>query len=100
VAQIKKLLSSAWRPLPRRNSEARTKKQAEQAESKIKHEIFEGRFGLVHSGTMKLAKFIDEIYMPLGHRKQAFVEGRSVLQRSAKGVFQRQIVMRDHAALG
>jgi hypothetical protein len=45
-------------------SEARTKKQAEQAESKIKQEIFEGRFGLVNSGTMKLAKFIDEIYMP------------------------------------
>ena len=45
-------------------SEARTKKQAEQAESKIKQEIFEGRFGLVNSGTIKLAKFIDEIYMP------------------------------------
>src|SRR5689334_19639002 len=45
-------------------AEARTKKQAEQAESKIKQEIFEGRFGLVNSGTMKLAKFIDEIYMP------------------------------------
>ena len=37
-------------------SETRTKKQAEQAESKIKQEIFEGRFGLVNSGTMKLAK--------------------------------------------
>src|ERR1043165_10265537 len=35
-------------------AEARTKQQAEQAESKIKHEIFEGRFGLVNSGTMKL----------------------------------------------
>src|SRR4029078_8782944 len=57
-------------------SEARTKKQAEQAESKIKQEIFEGRFGLVNSGTMKLAKFIDEIYMPWAFRKQAFVEGR------------------------
>ncbi len=45
-------------------SEARTKKQAEQAESKSKQEIFEGRFGLANSGTMKLAKFIDEIYMP------------------------------------
>ena len=44
--------------------EASTKQKAEQAESKIKQEIFEGRFGLVNSGTMKLAKFIDEIYMP------------------------------------
>ncbi len=44
--------------------EASTKQKAEQAESKIKHEIFEGRFGLVNSGTMKLAKFIDESYMP------------------------------------
>jgi hypothetical protein len=44
--------------------EARTKQQAEQAESKIKQEIFEGRFGLVNSGTIKLSQFIDEIYMP------------------------------------
>ena len=39
------------RPLHRALPEARTKQQAEQAESKIKQEIFEGRFGLVHSGT-------------------------------------------------
>src|SRR5216683_263651 len=44
--------------------EARTKWEAEQAESKIRQEVFEGRFGLVHSGTMKLSDFIDEIYMP------------------------------------
>jgi integrase len=44
--------------------EARTKWQAEQAETKIKQEVFEGRFGLVQSGTIKLDKFIDEIYLP------------------------------------
>ena len=44
--------------------EARTKWQAEQAEAKIKQEVFEGRFGLVQSGTIKFDKFIDEIYMP------------------------------------
>jgi integrase len=44
--------------------EASTKWEAEQAESKIRQEVFEGRFGLVHSGTMKLSDFVDEIYMP------------------------------------
>jgi len=44
--------------------EARTKKEAEQAESKIKQDVFEGKFGKRDSGTMKLADFIDEIYMP------------------------------------
>ena len=44
--------------------EARTKWEAEQAESKIRQEVFEGRFGLVQSGTMKLTDFIEEIYMP------------------------------------
>ena len=44
--------------------EARTKWQAEQAETKIKQEVFEGRFGLVQSGMIKLDRFIDEIYMP------------------------------------
>jgi integrase len=44
--------------------EARTKQQAEQAESKIKQDIFEGKFGKVEAGTMKLTDFIDDIYMP------------------------------------
>src|SRR5882672_5352803 len=44
--------------------EARTKWEAEQAESKIRQEVYEGRFGLVQSGTMKLSAFIEEIYMP------------------------------------
>src|SRR5260370_3797623 len=44
--------------------EASTKWETEQAESKIRQEVFEGRFGLVRSGTMKLSDFIDEIYMP------------------------------------
>lgn len=44
--------------------EARTKRDAEQAESKIKREIFEGKFGKVEAGTMKLSDFIDDIYMP------------------------------------
>ena len=44
--------------------EARTKKEAEQAESLLKQDIFEGRFGRLESGTMKLKDFVDEIYMP------------------------------------
>ena len=44
--------------------EARTKWEAEQAESKIKQEIFEGRFGLVELGSEKLADFINKIFLP------------------------------------
>ncbi|HYX28118.1 MAG TPA: site-specific integrase [Pyrinomonadaceae bacterium] len=44
--------------------EARTKWEAEKAESKIKQDIFEGRFGKIETGTMKLKDFIDDIYMP------------------------------------
>ena len=44
--------------------EARTKKDAEQAESKIKQDVFEGRYGKKDTGTMKLSSFIDEIYLP------------------------------------
>ncbi len=36
----------------------------EQAESKLKQDIFEGRFGKFDAGTIKLSDFIDEIYMP------------------------------------
>ena len=39
--------SECERALPRRNSRGQTKQKAEQAESKIKQEIFEGRFGLI-----------------------------------------------------
>jgi integrase len=45
-------------------SEARTKQQAEQAESKIKQEIFEGRFGQLDLGSEKLADFIEKIFVP------------------------------------
>ena len=58
------LLSSAWRPLPRRNFRGTTKQQAEQAESKIKQEIFEGRFGKLDLGSEKLADFIEKIFVP------------------------------------
>lgn len=44
--------------------EARTKKEAEQAESQLKQDIFAGRFGRLETGTMKLKDFVDEIYMP------------------------------------
>jgi integrase len=45
-------------------SEARTKWEAEQAESKIKQEIFEGRFGKLDLGSEKLADFIEKIFVP------------------------------------
>ncbi len=41
--------------------EARTKWDAEQAESKVKQDIFEGKFGKLDAGTMKLSDFIDDI---------------------------------------
>lgn len=44
--------------------EARTKFQAEQAEIKLKQDVFEGKFGKLETGTMKVADFIDEIFMP------------------------------------
>jgi hypothetical protein len=42
--------------------EASTKWEAEQAESKIKQEIFEGRFGLVDLGSERLADFISKTF--------------------------------------
>jgi integrase len=44
--------------------EARTRAEAERAENNLKQQVFEGRFGKVESGTMKLDEFIDQIYMP------------------------------------
>src|ERR1700694_1590756 len=44
--------------------EARTKWEAEQAESKIKREIFENRFGQVDLGSEKLAAFIETVFLP------------------------------------
>ena len=64
-------------------SEARTKRDAEQAELKIKQEVFEGRFGLVQSGKLKLDKFIDEIYLPSAKPINAHGKGmRSTLRSS------------------
>ena len=48
--------------------EARTKWEAEQAESKIKQDIFEGRFGLVDLGSERLADFINKIFLPCRER--------------------------------
>src|SRR5213076_1151828 len=42
--------------------EAHTKWEAEQAESKIKQEIFEGRFGQLDLGSEKLADFIEKVF--------------------------------------
>src|SRR5258705_11256897 len=44
--------------------EARTKKQAEQAETKIRQQIFEGRFGQLDLGSEKVADFIERIFLP------------------------------------
>jgi len=44
--------------------EARTKFQAEQAEVKLKQDVFDGRYSRVDSGMMTVTDFIDEIYMP------------------------------------
>ncbi|MGH9968825.1 MAG: tyrosine-type recombinase/integrase [Pyrinomonadaceae bacterium] len=44
--------------------EARTKWQAEQAELRIRQEIFEGRFGKQETGKRLLCDFIDAVYLP------------------------------------
>jgi integrase len=44
--------------------EARTKWQAEQAELRIRQEVFEGRFGKAEIGTMKFGDFVDRAYLP------------------------------------
>lgn len=44
--------------------EARTKWQAEQAELRIRQEVFEGRFGKAEIGTRMISDFIDRAYLP------------------------------------
>src|SRR5215467_13558213 len=56
--------------------EARTKQQAEQAESKIKQEIFEKRFEVEQKGTDLLSDFLDDVYMvPM---LKAYFEGKAL----------------------
>jgi len=44
--------------------EARTKWQAEQAELRIRQDVYEGRFGKTEVGTRKFCEFIDHVYLP------------------------------------
>lgn len=44
--------------------EARIKPEAEEAENKIKREIFEGRFGSVEQGKRSLSEFVEQVYLP------------------------------------
>ena len=44
--------------------EARTKWQAEQAELRVRQEIFEGRFGIHETGKRLVTDFIDSDYLP------------------------------------
>lgn len=44
--------------------EARTKWEAEQAESKIKQSVFDHSYGTVESGADKIEDFIDEVFLP------------------------------------
>jgi hypothetical protein len=44
--------------------EARTKWEAEQAELRIRQEIFEGRFGIQETGKRLVTDFIDLAYLP------------------------------------
>src|SRR5882762_7928306 len=67
--------------------EARTKWQAEQAELKIKQAVFEGRFGLVQSGTIKLDKFIDEFYMPWAKANKRSWKGDKIYSAVLKDYF-------------
>lgn len=44
--------------------EARTKHEAEQAEVKIKRDVFEGKYGAQQMGTQLLSKFVADTYLP------------------------------------
>src|SRR5260370_6291709 len=44
--------------------EARTKWEAEQAEIKLKREVFENRYDLRQMGNDKLSAFIDDVFLP------------------------------------
>jgi integrase len=44
--------------------EARTKWEAEQADLKIKQDVFEGRFGKTNVGSRQICEFIDQVYLP------------------------------------
>ena len=44
--------------------EVRKKWEAEQAELRIRQEIFEGRFGKTELGTSKFSDFVDRVYLP------------------------------------
>lgn len=44
--------------------EARIKTDAEEAENKIKREIFEGRFGSIERGEQLLSDFVEKVYLP------------------------------------
>ena len=67
--------------------EARTKWEAEQAEQKIKQEVFEGRFGLVQPGKIKLDKFIDEVYMPWAKANKRSWKGDAIYTEVLKDYF-------------
>src|SRR5712691_3655669 len=44
--------------------EARTKYQAEQAETKARNRVYEGTYGTPQIGTQDFCQFVDETYMP------------------------------------
>jgi len=67
--------------------EARTKWEAEQAELKIKQEVFEGRFGLVQSGKIKFDIFVDEIYMPWAKANKRSWKGDEIYGAVLKDYF-------------
>lgn len=50
--------------------EARTKAQAEQAETRVRTDVFEGRYGR-QLGTMNVAKFIDDYYLPWARQNKS-----------------------------
>src|SRR5215217_9668628 len=72
--------------------EARTKKDAEQAESKIKQDVFEGRYGKRDTGTMTLPSFIDEIYMTWAKSNKTSWLKRSVQRGHSQELLRREKV--------
>jgi hypothetical protein len=63
AASVHREISALLDP-KRVDSRGAHQKRCGASESKIKQDVFEGRFGKRDTGTMQLSSFIDEIYVP------------------------------------
>src|SRR5688500_9505873 len=67
--------------------EVRKKWEAQQAELRIKQEIFEGRFGKTELGTAKFSDFVDRVYLPWAKANKRSWKDRRIQASSSENVF-------------